>query len=190
MPSTSALARATRRGLEFFLEGKLGPFQGFAGYTYAITRRRFPSSGIPAEAHYYAPKYDRTNDANIVAAARLGRGWKVTSVFTYGTGQAYSPAIAKYPINTPFSTRPRWIVVSNYQGERLPPYHRLDAGFTKVGRFFGFADYELQLQVLNAYGRKNVWFYFYEVERNGEAKRNRINQIPIPLPNIALTLNF
>jgi hypothetical protein len=177
-------------GLETFLEGRVGPLEGFAGYTFSVTRRRFPGSGIPAEQQYYAPKYDRTHDANLVTAVRLGRGWKLTSVFTYGTGQAFSPAVAKYQVNLPFTSRPIWSVVSNYQGERLPPYHRLDAGFTKVGRFFGFADYELQLQVLNAYGRKNVWFYFYEIGRNGDAKRNRVNQIPIPLPNVALTLNF
>jgi len=28
------------------------------------------------------------------------------------------------------------------------------------------------------------------VDRQGEASRERVNQIPIPLPNVALTLHF
>ena len=121
----------------------------------------------------------------------LGRGWKATPAFVFGTGQAYSSAVASYPVYPgPFQSSPAYVVVANYQGERLPAYHRLDLGITKTGRFVFGTEYELQLQVLNAYGRKNPWYYFYETRRDGTAKRNRINQIPIPLPNVALTVNF
>ncbi len=178
-------------GVEVLLEGAVGRLQGFFGYTWSVTRRRFPNAPVVNETpRFYAPKYDRTNDLNIVLSYPLGRGWKVTPAFVFGTGQAYSPATATYPVQTPFNSAPTYVVVANFQGERLPAYHRLDAGVTKTGRFFGFAEYELQLQVLNAYGRKNPWFYFYQVRRDGTAERTRVNQIPIPLPNVALTLNF
>lgn len=180
-------------GIETLLEGTVGRVQGFVGYSWGMTRRRFPNAPQPnAPPRYYAPKFDRTHDLNVVASIPLGRGWKATPAFVFGTGQAYSPAVASYQIGLdPFSSSPQTVVVSNYQGERLPPYHRLDVGVTKEGRFFGgFADYELQLQVINAYGRDNPWFYFYQSERDGSVERTRVNQIPIPLPNVALTLNF
>ena len=179
-------------GVETLLEGSVGRLQGFLGYTWSITRRRFPNAPRVGETpQYYAPKFDRTNDLNVVLSYPLGRGWKATPAFVFGTGQAYSSAVASYPVYPgPFQSSPAYVVVANYQGERLPAYHRLDLGITKTGRFVFGTEYELQLQVLNAYGRKNPWFYFYETRRDGTAKRNRINQIPIPLPNVALTVNF
>ena len=48
----------------------------------------------------------------------------------------------------------------------------------------------LQFQVLNAYARRNLWFYFFEFEREGTVKRNEVPQIPIPLPNLSFTLRF
>ena len=58
------------------------------------------------------------------------------------------------------------------------------------GRFFGFADYELQLQLINAYGRHNIWFYFFDFEEDNSIKREEIPQIPVPIPNISFTLKF
>lgn len=179
-------------GVEVLLEGTVRRVQGFLGYSWGVTRRRFPNAPQPNEPpRDYAPKFDRTHDLNVVLSAPLGRGWKATPAFVFGTGQAYSPAVASFEVNLdPFFSTPTRALVSNYQGERLPPYHRLDVGVTKEGRFFGVADYELQLQLLNAYGRKNPWFYFYRGRRDGSVERTRVNQIPIPLPNVALTLNF
>ena len=82
------------------------------------------------------------------------------------------------------------ILTPGYNNARLPAYHRLDVGLTRRGRFFGLADYMLQFQVLNAYARRNLWFYFFEFEREGTVKRNEVPQIPIPLPNLSFTLRF
>ena len=178
-------------GTEFFLEGRLGRFEGFSGYTYSVTRRRYPNVPEPGQSRYYAPKYDRTHDGNLVLNYRLGRGWKTTSVFTYATGQAYSRVNAQYRFaNSPFQSTNVNTLVSAYQRFRLPAYHRLDLGFSKTGGFFGFADYELQLQVINAYGRKNVWFYVESPESDGTFQQETVRQIPIQLPNVSLTINF
>jgi len=81
-------------------------------------------------------------------------------------------------------------VQSRFNADRLPAYHRLDVGVTRRGRFFGVADYELQFQVINAYSRSNTWFFFFDFEDDGSVTQNDIPQIPIPLPNIAFTLQF
>jgi len=175
-------------GSEIFLQGSLGPFSGFAGYTYGVTRRRFPAIN---QREYFSPKYDRTHDLNITSSFNLTKSWQITAVFNYATGQAYTKPSSQYRLgHSPFQVGDTNVLVSPFNGARLPSYHRLDIGATKKGRFFGFADYELQLQVVNAYNRKNIWFPFFEFEDDGTVSREDVTQIPIPIPNVALTLNF
>ena len=186
-PENFRFGRGYAYGVEVLLSARVGPFEGFSGYTFGVTRRRFPAF----ESGYYPPKYDRTHDANLVLNTTLGRGWKATTVFTYATGQAYTEPTGQYVLfGSPFQgTIP--VLRTEFNGFRLPSYHRLDVGLTKTGRFFSFAEYELQLQAINAYGRDNAWFYFFSRDANsGAFERNRVNQIPIPLPNVALTLHF
>ena len=174
-------------GSEVFVEGRLGPVTGFAGYTYGVTRRRFPAIN---ERAYYSPKYDRTHDLNVTASYNLTPSWQLTAVFNYATGQAYTEPASQYRLtHSPFQFEDTNVLVSPFNGARLPAYHRLDIGATKSGKLFG-AEYELQLQVVNAYNRKNIWFPFFEFEDDGSVSREDVTQIPFPIPNVAFTLNF
>jgi hypothetical protein len=80
--------------------------------------------------------------------------------------------------------------VSPFNNARLPAYHRLDLGVARTGRLFGVADYELQVQVINAYSRRNIWFYQYETEDDGTLDRTEVPQIPVPIPNLSFSLTF
>ncbi len=174
-------------GSEVFIQGSIGPFSGFAGYTFGVTKRRFPTIN---ENQYYAPKYDRTHDLNVTTNARLSSKWTFTSVFTYATGQAYTRPSSQYRLgNSPFEAQQTEVLVSPFNGARLPAYHRLDIGFTRKGSLFG-AESEWQFQVINAYNRRNIWFYFYEFEGDGDVSREVVPQIPVPVPNISYTLRF
>lgn len=174
-------------GSEVFVEGRIGPFTGFAGYTYGKTRRRFPAINEDA---YYAPKYDRTHDLNVTGSTQLTTTWQLTAVFNYATGQAYTEPSSQYRLtHSPFQVPDTNVLVSPFNGARLPAYHRLDVGATKTGRLFG-AEYELQLQVVNVYNRSNIWFPFFEFEDDGSVTREDVPQIPIPIPNVAFTLKF
>jgi hypothetical protein len=82
------------------------------------------------------------------------------------------------------------VLVSPFNNARLPDYHRLDLGVARTGRFFGVADYKLQFQVINAYARRNIWFYQYQSEDDGTLDRTEVPQIPVPIPNLALSLTF
>lgn len=175
-------------GLEVLLQKPDGRLNGFVGYTWGRTRRRYEAVN---EGRYYPPKYDRTHDVNVVANFDLTRSWRLTSVWTYATGQAYTRPHARFALHDyPLSDARFDLLVSNYNHARLPAYHRLDVGAARRGRFFGFADYELQIQVINLYNRRNVWFYFYEFGTDEAIERTEVPQIPVPLPNLSLTLNF
>ena len=175
-------------GAEGFVQKPEGRLNGFLAYTFGVTRRRF--EGFENGA-LFAPKHDRTHDVNLVANYDLGRTWRLTGVLTYATGQAYTEPDGQYRFaDYPFASTVKDAVKGGFNEARLPAYHRLDLGLTKQGRLFGFADYELQLQVINAYGRRNVWFYFFDFEDDGAVTRRSVPQIPFPVPNLALALRF
>lgn len=175
-------------GTELFVERSRGRVNGFVGYTYGVTRRRFPGF---EDGKLYAPKYDRRHDLKLVTNLDLFQHWRFTSVFAYGSGQAYTDPSHQYKlVDNPLGSAVKEVIWSRFNEARLPAYHRLDIGAARVGRFFGFADYELQLQVLNVYARRNVWFYFFGFEDDSTIDRTAVPQIPVPVPNISLTLTF
>src|SRR5690606_38885614 len=77
-------------GTELMLEKATGRLNGFVGYTYGNSRRRF--SGYN-QGRFYPPKYDRTHEWNVVTNYDLSRHWRATAVFSYATGQAYTRAL-------------------------------------------------------------------------------------------------
>jgi hypothetical protein len=172
-------------GAEFLLQKRKGKVTGFIGYTIGATRRKFPDFN---DDKYYAPKYDRLHDLNIVANYQLSQKWRATAVFSYATGQAYTEVLGSYELNFPTSSNEvDPFIVGELNGARLPAYHRLDVGFTRNGKFFGLP-MELQLQVINLYSRRNIWFYNYDVTEN-PIKREDVRMLPI-IPNISITLDF
>ena len=187
--------RGEAYGVETQLSKTKGRLNGFIGYTYGVTERRFPNvnleNGVPQT---YPPKYDRRHDANLVLTYYLTPKWRSTGVFTYATGQAYTKPTGQYKLldSTPVSGFNTYDLLRTpgFNRARLPAYHRLDLGVSRLGRFFGLADYEFQLQVINVYGRRNLWFVFYEFEDDNTIQENEVPQIPIPLPNLSFTLSF
>ena len=174
-------------GAEFLLEKQAGRVSGLVGYTLGVTRRRF-SNSISGEG-YYPPKWDRLHDVNAVLNYELGRGWGATAAATYATGQAYTEPTARYGVqDIGFVAGDLDVLVSRQlNGQRLPPYHRLDLGVQKKGPIWR-GEYELQIQAVNVYNRRNLWFYFYDFEEN-PVTREAIRQLPI-LPNVSLQVRF
>ena len=174
-------------GAEFLLERSEGRLNGLLGYTLSTVRRRYPNN--PGFVDFFPPKYDRLHDFTAVLTYHLGRGWSLSGAGTYATGQAYTEPTGRYMVdNLPFIPGDLNVLVSNQlNGQRLPPYHRLDFGVTKVGEVLG-ADYEVQVQAVNVYNRRNLWFYFLDTSEN-PINRDPVRQLPI-LPNVSVTLRF
>jgi hypothetical protein len=40
------------------------------------------------------------------------------------------------------------------------------------------------------YARRNIWFYLFEFEDDGTVTREDVPQIPVPVPNISVTLTL
>lgn len=173
-------------GFEVFANKGFGRLNGFLGYTWGITRRKFPGVN---DNQFYPPKYDRTHDVNVVANYELSNRWRATGVFSYATGQAYTLPSGRTQLDNPFSSVPDDVlIVGKLNASRLPAYHRLDVGFTRKGQFFDVGPAELQLQLINVYSRRNVWFYSYDFEAN-PVKVEAVNLLPI-IPSVSYTISF
>lgn len=182
-------------GLEVLLRRQEGKLNGFLSYTLGRTERRFPNLNVSedGEPQYYPPNYDRTHSLTLAGNYRLTDAWRITGTFNYNTGKAYTePEYRFVRTGGPDQSGPQGenVTISAFNASRLPAYHRLDIGVARTGRFFAVADYEVQLQVINAYARRNVWFYQYPTEPDGTIERAEVPQIPVPIPNLSLTLTF
>lgn len=175
-------------GSEFLLRKNEGRLTGFIGYTLGYTKRRIPNVN---NFEYFPPKYDRRHDINVVMNYDLSSKWRLTGVWNLASGQAYTEPSGQFKlIDNPIGVDVRDVLISPFNQARLPAYHRLDVGFTRLGKFFKLGQSELQIQLVNAYGRRNIWFYFFEFEEDNTVTRNEIPQIPVPIPNISYTIKF
>ncbi|WP_242979002.1 TonB-dependent receptor [Rhodohalobacter mucosus] len=182
-------------GFELFIEKKTGRLSGFVGYTFGVTRRKFPGFNTdipdnPQQARFYPPKYDRTHDMNVVATYKLSDRWSVSGVFSYATGQAFTEPLGRTQLTSvPWGNAPRDVfTVGNLNASRLPSYHRMDLSFSRFGRFFDLGDAEWQIQIINIYSRRNIWFYNYDFDEN-PVERQDIPLLPI-IPSLSYTVNF
>ena len=175
-------------GAEFLVRKNEGRLHGFLGYTLGYTERRFPNIN---NFDPFPPKYDRRHEINMVLNYDLSRKWRMTGVFNLASGQAYTEPNGQYKLlDNPISADVKDVLIADFNAARLPTYHRFDIGFARLGKFFKFAESELQIQLINAYARRNVWFYFFDFEDDNTVTRNEIPQIPVPIPNVSFTLRF
>ena len=70
---------------------------------------------------------------------------------------------------------------------RLPAYHRLDIGLFYNTTLFKLP-FEIFIQAVNVYNRKNVWFRQYQVYNN-PATVEDYTMIPF-IPTLGISINF
>jgi hypothetical protein len=179
----------TAYGAEIFMAKPTGRLNGFLAYTWSNTTRQY--DGFEGDK-VFSPKFDRTHEINLVANVNLSDRWQVTSAFNFGTGQVYTEPAQQYRFtDSPFTVDPdgEGFLVSPFNEARLPDYHRLDIGFLRKRERERF-ETEWQFQLVNVYGRQNVWFYFFDTDDIENVKRTTIPMLPVPIPNIAVTIRF
>jgi len=171
-------------GVEIFIEKRKGASRGWIGYTLGWTRRRFDEIN---EGRSFPPKYDRRHNISFTGTHQRNK-WTLSSSFVYGTGQAFTPASARYSLRDPatglFSDR---ALAGRRNTARLLPYHRLDIGLRRKTGIFG-ANGEYYFQIFNVYSRRNEWFVQYDTE-NPQTEPKVIKMLPI-VPTFGLNFSF
>ena len=171
-------------GVEVFLQRRTGALTGWVGYTLGWTRRTFSELN---RGRAFPPKYDRRHDLSFVVSYNLGK-WRLGSNLVYATGQAFTPASARYSLREPTTgSLQDYVLPAERNSARLLPYHRLDASASRKFGLWGL-DAEFYLQIFNLYSRRNEWFVQFNTN-NPETEPEVIKQLPI-VPTLGFNFSF
>ncbi|MBU1114541.1 MAG: TonB-dependent receptor [Bacteroidetes bacterium] len=127
----------------------------------------------------YYPRYDSRHSLNCALEVNIGSGWKSMLTWTYKSGLPYTPIIGYYEklffqpgaFNTSiYNYYFPYSVLGDKNSTRLPSYHRMDIGISKIFDLNYFRLY-VDASITNVYNRKNL---FYFDRSTGE----RINMLP------------
>ena len=171
-------------GVEVFLQRRTGALTGWVGYTLGWTRRTFPELN---GGRTFPPKYDRRHDLSFVLSYQAGK-WRLGSNLVYATGQAFTPASARYSLREPTTGLVKdYVLPAERNSARLLPYHRLDASASREFGLWGL-DVEFYLQIFNLYSRRNEWFVQYN-PNNPATYPEVTKQLPI-VPTLGFNFSF
>ncbi len=170
-------------GFEIFLQKKLGKLTGLAGYTLSWTHRTFPDLNDGKE---FMPKFDRRNDLTLSANYQFNDLWKISSVFTFATGQSYTPAAGMWVDNSSGNPNVR-VEPGALYSKRLLPYHRWDLSVHKKITMFDI-DGSWYFQVFNVYNYRNIWFKNFDYSKNPVEVTN-VRLLPI-IPSLGIEFKF
>lgn len=168
--------RGHATGVEVFCQRRTGAVTGWLGYTLGWTSRRFDELN---QGRSFPPKHDRRHDLSVVASYNRGR-WNLGANLIYATGQAFTPASARYSLRSPATgllpdddfVLPGW-----RNSARLLPYHRVDLNVKRECKVMG-KKAEWYVQIFNAYSRRNEWFVQYDTQ-NPDTKPEVVKMLPI-----------
>jgi hypothetical protein len=122
----------------------------------------FPSE-IVNNGSYYPSDIDKPHNLAVITRLKLGRGWSFNSNFILMSGRAVTYPDGNYSFNG--------TLVNNYSMrnlDRLPLYHRLDAGFSYISkRFPEQKKYSVwNFSFYNIYMHKNAYSIFFKRDRD------------------------
>lgn len=188
-------------GAEFFLKKALGDFNGWIGYTWSKTMRKFPDIN---EGRVFPAKYDRRNDLSVILQYDITDRWNVGFAFVYATGSAITLPEKRYydPLENRIVT-----VWSDRNAYRMIPYHRADFSLTYKGKEYNWdVDPETgvevkkkkrvvsswNLSVFNLYNRHNPYFIFFDYSGDVSSGNLDVNAYQVSLFPIlpSITWNF
>lgn len=162
-------------GAEFFVNKVKGRLTGWIGYTLSWTWRQFPQLN---DGHKYPSRYDRRHDLSVVGSYELSKKWKLSSIFTYGTGNATSLPERFYFVSGVLTQE-----YSRINAYRMKAYHRMDISATytptpkkerKYTAYWVFSIY-------NIYSRANPYFIYYDQEGNGTSGTLKVSAKQVSL---------
>lgn len=159
----------------------------------------------------YYPVFDRRHTVNLVAAYKYGRfeavsangravrsrfsesRWEGSARFTMGSGFPFTQTQGYVPKNdlldngsqTDYATQNSSLGIllsSNFNGGRLPYYHRFDVSVKRRFVFNNRMLLELNASLINVYNRKNIFYY------------DRVHYVPVYqlpiLPSLGISFTY
>jgi hypothetical protein len=195
-------------GLDLMARRSAGATTGWVAVSLLRATRTFPDPASVARPEdeprrvTFAPIWDRRADIDLVLQHTLRGGIETGLRWNYGSGTPYTRPVAQivgfqtdiarggYRLPRPVGDDPSvplYVVLGDRNADRLPAYHRMDVTVRRSYRR-GWGEFTPYLQVLNAYNRRNVLFYFFNYDRTPPT-RSGISMFPV-LPSIGVEARF
>lgn len=182
-------AKGRGYGAEFSFAKTEGKFTWQVNYSYSRSEvqvvNKFPSEVVD-NGGWYPSNSDRPHNISIIGKVKLPRGWSFNFDFVYLSGRPATYPDGIYSYNN--------TIVTNYSQrnmDRLPAYHRLDAGFSYVSRRYQEQKrYSIwNFSFYNIYLHQNAYSIYFQ--RNGvQLSSYRLSVIGSIIPSISWTFNF
>jgi len=170
-------------GIEWLLKKKAGKFTGWLSYTLAKTEKKIP--GINNDKWYNA-RQDRTHEIAIVGSYQLNKKWTVSANWIFYTGDAVTFPAGKYRVD-----EQTIFYYSERNGYRMPSYHRLDLGATKILKERKKWSSELTFSIYNAYGRENAYTIDFRDNKDDPEKTEAVRYALFKfIPSISYNFKF
>lgn len=170
-------------GGEIFLQRKLTrDFFGWISYGYSVSKR----DDHDGQGEYLF-NYDRTHIVNIIASYRVVSWFQAGVKWRYATGLPVTDIIGSHYDTAQGENFP--IYSDDYNGNRLPAYHKLDIRFDFFADMGG-ARWNFYIEVLNAYNNPNVYERsFNQREPYSDDNPSDIRDLPF-LPYFGIEVRF
>jgi hypothetical protein len=188
-------------GAEFFLKKRYGKFNGWIGYTWSRTDRKFPDLN---EGEVFPAKYDRRHDVSLVLSYRLSKKWTFGLVWVYASGNNLTLPVSRMFLNGPVDLGALLSDQSGYgqiyyeygkrNSYRQQSYHRLDISATLHVRKTKKWESSWNFSVFNVYSRLNPYFIYFDDyvdQETGELKlqAKQVSLFPI-IPSVTYNFKF
>lgn len=190
-------------GAEFFFKKRLGDFNGWVGYTWSRTMRKFPMIN---QGRVFPAKYDRRHDLSVVLQYDINDRLNIGAAFVYATGNAITLPEQRY---YSFFEQKLITVWSDRNAYRMPAYHRADISFTIKGKEYkerknaetGEKEKvkkkllsSFNISIYNVYNRHNPYFIYFNYTGNVTSGNlnvgaNQVSLFPI-LPSFTWNFKF
>ncbi|MBI5540271.1 MAG: TonB-dependent receptor [Bacteroidia bacterium] len=179
-------------GSEFLIRKTKGKTTGWIGYTLAWSNRQFDNLNFGKKFSY---RYDRRHDIAVAITHNFTEEIDVGLTWVFGTGNAVSLPIEKYPsVNNynNFYFQPTYNNEIQYydgrNGFRTPSYHRLDIGVNMhKKKKWGVRTWSIG--IYNVYNRKNPFYIYFDRDDNGHNRLTQISLFPI-IPSFSYSFKF
>lgn len=181
--------RGRAYGIELSAAKNAGKFTWQVNYTYSKSEvqvvSKFPEEWVN-DGNYYPSEIDRPHNVSLIGKIKMGRGWTFSTNFIFASGRPATYPDGVYVYNGTFVTN-----YSKRNLDRLPAYHRLDAGFTWVSkRYPEQRKYSLwNFSFYNLYMNKNAYSVFFKREGN-RLNAYRLSVVGGLIPSITWNYNF
>jgi CarboxypepD_reg-like domain/TonB-dependent Receptor Plug Domain len=170
-------------GFEAMITKNKGNLNGWASYTISKSERIFENINL---GNWYPSKYDRRHVFNITGSYDFSKTWKINGSFVYQSGHAITLPVASLDRG---GFQPK-VVYNGRNLSRMPNYHRMDIGASRIKINKKGKETTLSFGVYNLYNKANA--YYIDLSYQYDTKKTVIKQyslIPF-LPYISYSSKF